>query len=510
MLPALLLCFIFTATSNAETEIENRAVMFERTDRVNLAEKEIPDFHRRTEITDSQNRLIKGEWIAIDRKNQTVKFRRSDGKEFDLALANLAPHDRAYAELETGHLWQIDPLPTPLDIIKEDIRAFVSMDETHIHLRCVLPSDPSTDYVPKFPINLLTDRDRELIKEKTGREVPILPRPAPDRASQAWKYPKAHFGHEVPKFTPSYYPATLRLMKQAYTPREMVDAVRTRTMTAAFIHELDKLQYDEAEPGKKAGKKSLAEILRIIGEKPSPLTEEKSLKADITRLKLAMYEEKVPRDPAEPERFKRDGRSIFAQPGVPIDAELQAFQFIAQYLRLNSNQPRIPLATLLENTTQKYTGIGYTSGEKKITFPTEQRRKFYTSHEILPGIEKTYGHRGWRIFTPERFRNYYKPGEAMQDLFDQLTVELIRHHIRIGIPVYARQKSENPANLHHGIQLVITGFKAEAGKPLMFEAIAIKGSLWGSDPYTGEYQITETTVAETEVDALTAVFLEKP
>lgn len=284
----------FITVSSAQTEEVKRAFMFERTDHVNLADKEIPEFHKRKEITDTQKRTIKGEWISIDRKSKTVKFRRTDGKESDLSIATLAPHDRRYAELETGCLWQIDPLPTPIDLIQEDILAFVEMDGTHVHLRYVNPNDPSAPYKAKFQVDLLTDKDRAIIKEKTGREFPIMPRPAPDGNHIYWKYPRHVFGHEVPKFTPSYYPATLRLMKQSYTPEDMVDAVRTRTMTSAYIHEFYQIQFDLADPAKKSGTKSLADILKIIGETPSPLTEDISIKANITKFKLTLYEEKVP------------------------------------------------------------------------------------------------------------------------------------------------------------------------------------------------------------------------
>lgn len=516
VLLALPIASILITSSNAETEEEKRCVMFERAEHVNLAEKEIPEFHKRNEITDTQKRTIKGEWVSIDRKNKTVKFRRADGKAFELAMANLATHDRRYAELESGYLWQIDPMPTPVDIIKEDILAFVSMDDTYIHLRCVHPNDPSRPYVPKLEINLLTDRDRARIKAATGRDIIVLPRPEPDGSSRAWKYPRPLFGHRVPEFKASYYKAILQLMMKTYSPEDVVDALRTRTLNSAFIHEFNRDQFEEAEPEKKTGTKSLAEILKIIGEVPSPATEEKSIRQDIAKFKLALYEEKTPRDPAEPKRFIRGERSILAQPGVPIDGQLQAIHYICQYMRLASNQPRIPLATLLENTTQKFSGVDHRVGELEVTYPVEQRRKFYDSQDILAGIEKTFGFKSWTIFIPEKHRNNYKyhnhtkPHEALQGLHDQLTFELIRQHIRDGKPVYAHKNAVKGEHRSHGTQLVITGFKAEAGKPLVFEAIALKGSISGHDPETGEYQIAETSVPQSEVNTMTAIFIEIP
>lgn len=500
--------FAFVSIGASAAEEDKRAVMFERVDVVEFAEKEIPEFFQRTEITDLKNRSIKGKWVSIDRANQKVKFQREDGQEYDIGFDQLSPRDRRYAELETGWLWQIDPLPTPIDLINEDILGFDSMDETHVHLRCVHPNDPSIPYVPKFQINLLTAKDRALIKEKTGREIKVLPRPEPDGNRRAWNYPKALFGHQVPKFSEGYYPATMRLMRKTYSPEEMVDAVRTRTMNSSFIHEYYEQKHEEAEPKKKTGTKSLAEVLVILGKAPSPVNEEKSIKPIFKKLNVEIYEEKVPRDPAEPERFERNGRSVLAQPGVPIDGELQAYFFIAQYMRLATGKPRIPLASQLDNTPYRFTGVDYTTAGQKIEFTAEQRRKHYHTSDILPGIEKTFGYKAWKVFSPEKMRSYLKPGEAVRDIYDQINYELIRNHIRKGMPVYGRVKQGE--NIHRATQLVITGFKAQRDKPLMIEAIAITGSYWGNDPNVGEYEIAETTIPASELDTLTVTYLELP
>ena len=497
------------ATSNTQAEEEKRCVMFERADVVNLDSTAVPTAFQRTEITDAQGRKIQGQWVAIDRKSKMVKFRRTDGKEFDIPMASLSAIDRRYAELETGYVWQIDPMPTAVDIVKEDILAFDSMDDTHVHLRCVYPKDPSVPYVPEFQINLLTDKDRALIKQKTGRELPVLPRPQPDRASRAWNYPRPLFGHEVPKFTPAYFPATLKLMRATYTPQEMLDAVRVRTWNTSFIHEYFRQKYDEAEDNQKSGTKSLADILEIISSAPSPANETKSIKPLIAKLKLVPYSEKVPRDPAEPLRFIRDGRSVLSQPGAPIDGELQAFFFMSQYLRLTANKPAVPLGTLLENTPYRFTGVGQIIEGKQTDVPPEQRRKFYTRENILPGIEKTFGYKGWKVFVP-LVKSYLKPDDAEQALLGQLTAELIRQQIRNGCPVYARKIAKDQSPEVNGTQLIITGFTAQMGKPLMYEAISIKGSIWGNDPYTGEYEVTETSLPESGVMPSSVTFLEKP
>jgi hypothetical protein len=94
--------------------------MFQRPDVVTLSGKEIPDAYKRTKITDSQGRVLVGEWLSIDTKTQKVKFRRSsDGEEFDIAFASLSTEDRFYAELETGSQWDLGEaakrFPHPFD-----------------------------------------------------------------------------------------------------------------------------------------------------------------------------------------------------------------------------------------------------------------------------------------------------------------------------------------------------------------------------------------------------------
>ena len=96
------------------------------------------------------------------------------------------------------------------------------------------------------------------------------------------------------------------------------------------------------------------------------------------------------------------------------------------------------------------------------------------------------------------------------DFYNQLTIELIRHQIRHGKPVYARKKISETESQINGTQLVITGFKAETGKPLMLEALGIKGSIWANDPETGEYKISETMIPEADLETFIVMFLDEP
>ena len=489
-----------TATGLAQPEEEKRAIMFERTDYVSLEGKAIPEIHKRNKIADSQNRSIEGEWIAIDRKNKKVKFKRTDGKEFEISMENLSFRDRRYAELETGNLWQID---NETGIIQEQIIAFHSMDDKHVYFYVANTKDPETPHSKFYRIDQLTDRDRALIKEKTGRELIVPDKPAVPHN------PSLVFGRPVPKFERTYFVATMGLMNMAFTHKEMADSVITRTMTSAFIHQYYNSSYEEAEDREKKNGKPLADVLKIIGEEPSPLTEERSLKPMIAKHKLTIYEEKVPRDPAQPEKLTKDGRTVFAQPGVPIDCELQAHHFMCQLVRLSAGKPKVALATLLENTNQGYTGMTRTkSGGAKVASPAEQRRKIYLSQDVMDGIEKTHGIKPWRIFVMDRDKLHHRREGGLRMFFEQLTCELIRKQIRDGKPVYARKLSGKNEPNTHGTQLVITGFKAEEGKPLMLEAISITGSVHGNDPHTGEYEVTETTLPESELDCLSTVFLE--
>lgn len=498
----LILAAMLTATGLAQPEEAKRAVMFERTDYVSLEGKTIPELHKRSKITDIQSRSIEGEWIAIDRKNQKVHFRRTDGKKFDITMANLAPGDRRYAELETGNLWEIDNL-SEFGIIREQIIGFESMDDKHVRLYMENVNDPSAPLNKFFPIDQLTEKDRALIKEKTGRELVVPDKPAVQYS------PSLVFGRPVPKYERQYFVATMSLINLTFTPKEMADSVITRTMTSAFIHQYYNSSYEEADEREKKNGKPLADVLKIIGEEPSPLTEQQSIKPLIAKHKLALYEEKVPRDPAEPERVTKDGRTVFSQPGVPIDGELQALHFMAQLVRVSAGKPKVALATLLENTNQGITVMTRKKGAgAKTALAPEQRRKVYSTPDVLEGIEKSHGLKAWRVFVLDRDKHHHRKEGAVRMLFEQLTHELIRKNIRDGKPVYIRKLSDKNDPRTHGTQLVITGFKAEAGKPVVYEAISIKGSIRSDDPYTGEYEVTETTLPETELDCLSAVFLD--
>jgi hypothetical protein len=489
-------------TGLAQPEQEKRAIMFERVDHVSLEGKEIPDLHKRTEITDSQNRSIKGEWVAIDRKNRKVKFRREDGKDFEIGMDNLSSRDRRYAELENGILWQIDN-PDEIGIIREKIIGFESMDEKNVHFYIENSDDPSIPMRKFYRIDQLTDRDRDLIKEQTGRELVVPEKPAVHYNSSLI------FGQPVPKYERRYFVATIGFMGITFTPKEMADSVITRTMTSAFIHEYYNSSYIEAEDREKKNSKPLADVLRIIGEEPSPLTEARSIKPLIAKHKLSLFEEKVPRDPAQPERITKDGRTVYSQPGVPIDGQLQALHFMVQLVRLSSGKPKVALASLLENTNHGITVMTRRKGAGANVVPAaDQRRKIYSTPDVMQGIEKAHGIKPWRIFILDRDLHHHRKEGGLFLFFQQLTGELIRNQIRDGKPVYVRKLSEENAPRTHGTQLVITGYKAEAGKPVMYEAISIKGSTHDNDPYTGEYEVTETTLPETELDCLSAVFLD--
>jgi hypothetical protein len=497
---------LFTAWTScfmqAQQREEKRAVMFERTDYVSLEGKTIPELHKRSKISDSQNRSIEGEWVSIDRKNKKVKFRRTDGKEFEIGMDNLSSRDRRYAELETGNLWEIDNL-SEFGIIREQIIGFESMDDKHVRLYMKNVNDPSAPLNKFFPIDQLTEKDRALIKEKTGRDLVVPDKPAVQYS------PSLVFGRPVPKYERQYFVATMSLINLTFTPKEMADSVITRTMTSAFIHQYYNSSYEEADEREKIYGKPLADVLKIIGEEPSPLTEQQSIKPLIAKHKLALYEEKVPRDPAEPERVTKDGRTVYSQPGVPIDGELQALHFMAQLVRVSVGKPKVALATLLENTNQGITVMKRKKGAgAKAALAPEQRRKFYYTPDVLEGIEKSHGFKAWRIFVLDRDRHHHRQEGAVRTFFEQLTHELIRKNIRDGKPVYVRKMNDKTEPKTHGTQLVITGFKAEAGKPVIYEAISIKGSIHDNDPYTGEYEVTETTLPETELDCLSAVFLD--
>lgn len=91
-----------TVTTSDGKRIQVNMAELVRPEIVNIGALEIPEAYKRKKIIDAKGRAITGQWLVIDRRIQSVKFRREDGKEFDIPFANLCEPDRRYAELETG------------------------------------------------------------------------------------------------------------------------------------------------------------------------------------------------------------------------------------------------------------------------------------------------------------------------------------------------------------------------------------------------------------------------
>ncbi|MBT8036817.1 MAG: hypothetical protein KJO21_04660 [Verrucomicrobiae bacterium] len=210
--PAILTAQIFCicALSADPAKLPNNAdvwPMFKQAEVVDLTTVKIPEGYKRDKITDIKGRVIAGEWLVIDRGAETVKFRKqSDGKEYVIPFAQLSEHDLAYARLENGIIWDTGEKPlVPLNLFRQEVmpRSFINVapgtqylgadgkiakaelvgkdmlrvpDKSNrlTYLSPVTKDSPTID----LPLAMLTEHDRNLIKEHTGLEVPVVRRPA--------------------------------------------------------------------------------------------------------------------------------------------------------------------------------------------------------------------------------------------------------------------------------------------------------------------------------------------
>ena len=449
--------------------------MFKRTDIVTLHDKQIPEEYKRTQIIDAKGRILKGDWLEIDRKSKVVKFRRADGKEFEIVFADLSERDRRYAELETGYAWNIGEKPlVPMNLIffypkehehtspisievnanfKDEISAaeMVGKDTVRVTVKHGKPRSEELTKTTNLPVNLLTENDRAVIKAATNLDVPVFPRPAWSKEyANYWVHSEYHFGEPMPTFKPGHGYGNISIfttawagMCEQFTPEEIYDHIRVRTLTSDFIFKYyDYLiqKQNENGQGKSNNTKSLEEVMRMVADAEAP-KERVSLKADIEKSGVKLFEEKTPSEEA--------GKPQFGLPnGPPLDGELQAYHFIAQYIAVTNGKAKIPFANTFKNSTIRQIRRGnHAAG--------------YLSFDDYPhAIEKTFGVKYWYIL-----RLASVSGRA--NLEDLLTWKMIRHHIRHKQPVFIGQENG---------YAILTGFTAESGKETTYDAIMLDGA----------------------------------
>lgn len=368
--------------------------MFERTDVVTLHDKQIPDEYKRNRITDSKGRVLEGDWLEIDRKQKIVKFRRKDGKPFDIAFGELCENDRRYAELETGLMWDIgEKPPVPHNLIipypkdqhgfppvqialnsftnDQIIKAELAGEETvRVTVKHVSPSKKeSTETTTDLPIEYLTTSDRETIKKATNIDVPVIPRPAWTKENSkywvSWD-PKEYadgvrgrgriqyqFYEPMPVFRPEHTISFMKRqmpvfitawsgMNKQFTLDEIYDHLRVETLTSDFIYKYSAyLHQQKQQDNRRAPKKSLPEIMQMLAD-AEPTKERVSLKPKIDQLKVKPFEEKTPTE--LPGKTK-----VGEANGLPLDGRLQGYFYIAQYLHVSKGKAKESLVNLLSN-----------------------------------------------------------------------------------------------------------------------------------------------------------------
>lgn len=478
--------------------------MFKRTDIVTLHDKQIPDEYKRTSITDTKGRILKGDWLEIDRKSKVVKFRRTDGKEFEIAFADLCERDRRYAELETGYAWNIGekpPVPknliffhpkdqtirSPINVVintitKDEISTaeLVGKDTVRVTVKYGKPRTEELTKTTDLPVNLLTENDRAVIKAATNLEVPVLPRPAWSKENAKYWVDQEvrnengqtvysgiiyHFGEPMPTFKPEHVSGDIPIfttawagMNKQFTPEEIYDHLRVKTLTSDFIYKYCNYQ-SQITKFKWNLKRPLAEVMQMLAD-TEPTKERVSLKADIKKSGVVLFEEKTPSEEV--------GKPKHGLNGPPLDGKLQAYHFIAQYKSVTSGKAKSPLSALLKNLAVMEIGR---QGEPNFLS--------FLDFAIYEAIEKTFGFKIWAA-------PYFGSGRSEDICKDIFTWKVIRHHLRHNQPVFVGQ--------NNGYAILI-GFTTEPGKEATYDAIMLDGAKRVTDASTTNlpYKVHEKT-----------------
>jgi len=459
--------------------------MFKRTDIVTLHDKQIPDEYKRNKIIDAKGRVLKGEWLEINRKSKVVKFRRTDGKEFDIAFTDLCERDRRYAELETGYAWNIgekppvpknliyfhpkdQTIPSPIKVVintipKDEISAaeMVGKDTVRVTVKYGKPRSEELTKTTDLPVNLLTENDRAVIKAATNLEVPVLPRPAWSKENAKYWVDQEikiengqtvysgiiyHFVEPMPVFKPDHVARDIPIfttawagMNEQFTPEEIYDHIRVRTLTSDFIYKYCNYQ-SQIKGNQSRTTKPLAEVMQMLAD-AEPTKERVSLKADIQKSGVRLFEEKTPREEVGKPKF--DGPN-----DPPMDGELQAYHFIAQYKSVTSGKPKIPFENTFKNSSPML--VSTING---------------------PGHLEFVGNRAGAVGKTFAFKIWAAPYFGSADSVDIFKSKVIRHHIRHNQPVFVGQ--------NNGFA-ILTGFTIEPGKEATYDAIMLDGPKSGS------------------------------
>jgi len=496
----LTFCVASHCVAQAQTKEEDQSKvwpMFRRMDVVTLHDKQIPDEYKRNRITDSKGRVLEGDWLEIDRKQKIVKFRRKDGKPFDIAFGELCERDRRYAELETGLMWDIGEkppvphnliIPSPKDRLDfppeqivmnsftndQIIKAEMVGEETvRVTVKHISPTKKeSTETATDLPVKYLTASDRDMIKKATNLEVPVVERPAWSKENSkywvSWD-PKEyadgkrgrgriqyHFYEPTPVFMPEHtftfmnrqMPVFITAwggMNKQFTLDEIYDHLRVKTLTSDFIYKYSEYRHQQKQQGsRRAPYKSLPEVMKMLAD-AEPTKERVSLKPKIDQSKVKPFEEKTPTE--------LPGKPKVGEPnGLPLDGRLQGYFYIAQYLHVSKGKAKESLADLLSS--MEIRQIGRYNGKPGFLS--------FDDDEIHKGIEKTFGYKTWSI--PSFYNGWQN--RNLEEFHRLLSWKIVRQQIRNNQPVLI-YKNDGFA--------ILTGFTSEPGKETTYEAYMLDG-----------------------------------
>lgn len=511
-----LLCSI-VAYGDESSESKDRYIwpMFRKADVVPLEGKDIPAAYKRYQITDSQGRSIKGNWLLINRKDQVVKFRRtSDSNEFEIKFDDLGEADRRYAELETGEIWK----PLWPDVLPAGTRTSITLapwgkprnaewvridrDAEVVHV-----IDQSGE--GSYNFSSLSDEDLAYAKDENTplvappserrKTITIVHKRPPvtgewlevdpykqkvkfrddsgneryyrfeelDKADREYAENKSGTNWPRPKFDPSGmnptskgFPAFVSAwgaMTKAYTQKEIFDHLRVRTLTSAFLYEYSAYCIKEGVDPRLA-------YIEAQRRKAGSITtkEDSPPKKNVTSLDVIMNMLAKAEPPTERVSLKaaieKSQIKLYEEP-TPFDPPAEFVEGKPNFPPRDANLHAMQFIAQYMRVSADKSKIPFAELYEKITPRLGGDKKRYVYHvfddaDIVEAIEKTYG---------VQLRNIpnHVPCEVIQQ-------KMTRHLLRNNQPVYTKYKTG---------YAVITGFSTHENKETTYEAYIIS-DLW--------------------------------
>ncbi len=294
-------------------------------------------------------------------------------------------------------------------------------------------------------------------------------------------YTKDGKRHEKP-IAYTYMRAWIDKLQASYTPEEILDHLRCRTITSAFVYEFEDDFFKanpKAEPELRYARLKNIELRswKTVMLPPPSATElnpneRVSLKANIQKLGIRPFEETI--EPGVNRNTKKPMMS-------PADGLLQAWLFAVNYKALTQGKSKLKLSEVLKKS------------------ESLNHSWLYESY-YLDGLEEiistNYGWKKWTLWSPQidtddnRNKRWLgmRTGPVRLALLREIAKQRLRDNqltvTELRDSEYFKENGSPATNIE--MIFVLTGFTREKGKETTYDGIVIEGSrahVWDGGPY---------------------------